>query len=139
MQKKSWVSIVLYVLGAVMVIYALYSLIGAVQYVSSYVEQGYISYADSFGEILAYYVSTVGPNLFYAVVLLVLGYVVSLLKNGAAPKKAAEAEVQAETATASVCGAEAPSTPGPRYCKNCYKVFAGGEVPEVCPDCGAEL
>lgn len=137
-KKTSWLPIVLYVLAVVTGIYALYALIGAVQYVSGYVAQGYISYSTGFGEIVGYYITTAGPHIFYAVAFGVMGYVVKALQCCGCHGKTEE-EAEEEVVVESAVSAAPVAGPGPRYCKNCYKVFSGDAVPEVCPECGEPM
>ena len=150
-KKIGWKSIVLYVLAIIMAIYTLYAFVGAYEYIAEYVEYGYITYADSFGDIMAYYMSSVGSYLFYAVALAVMGYVLSLIE-GKKPVEPAAEEAVVETAVEAEAVVEAEPVAEPvavvtasaaapvvRYCQTCYHVFPLGEVPEVCPECGAPV
>ena len=144
-KKIGWKSIVLYVLAIIMAIYTLYAFVGAYEYIAEYVEYGYITYADSFGDIMAYYMSSVGSYLFYAVALAVMGYVLSLIEDKkvvepAVEEAAVEAEAVVEPVVEPVAVVTASAAaPVIRYCQTCYHVFPLGEVPEVCPECGAQI
>jgi hypothetical protein len=81
-QKIGWLPVVMYVLAIILGIYAFYALISTSQYIGQMVSTGYVSVSDSFGDIVAYYVTNVGVYIFYAAATAVLGYIVDALQRG---------------------------------------------------------
>lgn len=140
MKKKfGWIPVAFYVLAVIFGLYTIFALVSTTTYIGEYVSSGYVSVSESFSDILAYYVSSVGAYLFYAVACWFMGFVVKILLHmgkAMCPAQQETVEEQKECACASACVEESVPTPGPVYCTKCYKVFKGDAIPDICPECG---
>lgn len=78
-QKSSVTAIIFYVFAVLFLAYTAFSIFTAYQYVATYIEQGSITYAKDFKDILALYMQQAGPYLVYSLLLYAAGYVIDVV------------------------------------------------------------
>ena len=96
-QKINWIPVVLYVFAIIFGLYAIYALVNTSQYIGQMLASGYITMADSFTDIIAYFVTNVAVYVFYTLVLGTFGYVVDVLQRGVKVKSETPASEKAHT------------------------------------------
>ncbi|MEG1433529.1 MULTISPECIES: hypothetical protein [Eubacterium] len=96
-QKINWIPVVLYVFAVIFGLYAIYALVNTSQYIGQMLASGYITMADSFTDIIAYFVTNVAVYVFYTLVLGSFGYVVDVLQRGVKVKPETPAREKAHT------------------------------------------
>lgn len=79
-KKKSLISIVFYVLSAIMAVCLLITVYKAHTYVGSLVQQGLVI-GDQLFNVVTYYMEAVIPYLFYTIITFGIGYIINKLDN----------------------------------------------------------
>jgi uncharacterized membrane protein YvlD (DUF360 family) len=77
MQKKNIpvISIIVYCLAAILVIYSVWAAVYTSEYISSLIGAGQLEFAGNEFEIISYHISTYGQYVLFAVVLLMSGWI----------------------------------------------------------------
>ena len=95
-RKLNKLSIVMYVLAVIGGLFAIYALLNSLIYIGQMLSTGYISFAESFSDILTYIFQNSAGYIFYAVGFFFFGYVINILKPGDVIEEKAEADVEEE-------------------------------------------
>jgi len=81
MKKIPVVSIVLYVLAGLSIIYTFWTFFNCFDYISELANSGQLEYEGSSGDIIGYYVSSCAQYFVYAVLMGTLGWIVQKMES----------------------------------------------------------
>ena len=74
-KKLSILSIILYVLAALLMIFAIWSLINAITYISMMISQGQLAFSGNEFDIISFIMTSCALYVIFAVILLALGLI----------------------------------------------------------------
>lgn len=94
-KKLPIVSLVLYILAGLLLIFAVWAAVFSFQYISTMVSMGQIIVSDNLFEITSFHISNFGQYIVYAALLFGAGWIVQLISAPSAETLAAlEADVE---------------------------------------------